>query len=65
VPDTAAIGDIVVVFKGAKFPYILWKYKDKVEEKYTLVGEAYVHRIIYGEFTEQPKESKRKAFRMR
>jgi len=65
VPDTAAVGDVVVVFEGAKFPYVLRKCEDEVEEKYTLVGEAYVHGIMYGEFAEQPKESERKAFRMR
>lgn len=66
-PESVLFGDIIVMFEGAKLPYILRKCPKEKEEpkegepeeedKYTLVGEAYVHGIMYGEFAEQVKES--------
>ena len=44
--------DIVVVFLGARFPYILRK---SLQVGWTLVGEAYVHGIMYGESMEEEK----------
>lgn len=51
VPDFAESGDIVVLFKNAKFPYVLRKkLHEKQAGKYELVGEAYVHGpIMYGQ----------------
>jgi hypothetical protein len=51
-PDTMRDGDVVVVFAGAKFPYILRK-ADHEPETWTFVGYAYVHGIMYGELMEQ------------
>jgi hypothetical protein len=39
-------GDVIVVFPGARFPYMLRKCDDGM---YLLVGEAYVHGIMDGE----------------
>ncbi|EPE35168.1 heterokaryon incompatibility protein [Glarea lozoyensis ATCC 20868] len=48
-PKHAEAGDIVVVFSGAKFPYVIRKCDD---EKYVLIGEAFVHGVMYGEWIE-------------
>ena len=51
VPDLAEQGDIVAIFKGAKFPYVLRKKANgKHAGKWELVSEAYVHGIMRGEF---------------
>lgn len=46
-------GDLVVVFRGGKFAYILrgveGSRKEAGELLYELVGEAYVHGVMYGE----------------
>ncbi|KAF2433213.1 hypothetical protein EJ08DRAFT_95184 [Tothia fuscella] len=47
--DTQA-GDLVVIFLGGKFPYILRPNKTGT---YALVGEAYVQCVMYGEFMER------------
>jgi hypothetical protein len=54
-PNTAERGDLLVIFCGAKFPYVCRK---KCDGTYKLVGEAYVHGIMYGEFVEDPPEVK-------
>lgn len=41
-------GDVVVIFRGAKFPYLLRRAGGG--NVYVLIGEAYVHGIMYGEF---------------
>jgi len=46
-PDRLLNGDVIVAFFGAKFPYILRKTTGGA---YELVGEAYVHGIMYGEY---------------
>jgi hypothetical protein len=52
-PKHAKERDIVVVFPGAKFPYVLRRCDDGM---YVLVGEAFVHGIMYGEFmTKNPE----------
>lgn len=50
VPDLTEHGDIVVIFKNAKFPYVLRKtVAGKHPGKYEVVGEAYVHgSTMYG-----------------
>jgi hypothetical protein len=66
-PAIAKVGDVVVIFKGAKFPYVLRRQKVRKgkttaenesgdEELWELVGEAYVHGVMYGElFDEEGK----------
>ncbi|KAH7343102.1 hypothetical protein BKA66DRAFT_434539 [Pyrenochaeta sp. MPI-SDFR-AT-0127] len=46
-PRHAEEGDIVIIFPGAKFPYVLRRCDD---EMYILVGETFIHGIMYGEF---------------
>jgi hypothetical protein len=47
VPDCAERGDILVLFRNAKFPYVLRKkLNGKQAGKYELVGEAYIHGIM-------------------
>ena len=48
-------GDAIVVILGAKLPYILRRTGNEVDT-YTLVGEAYVHGIMYGEFMQSDAE---------
>ena len=46
-PAGLQAGDVICVFLGAKLPYIL---RQSEIGTWTLVGEAYVHGIMYGEF---------------
>ncbi|TPX18042.1 uncharacterized protein E0L32_011861 [Thyridium curvatum] len=49
-PASVEVGDVVVIFRGAKFPYVLRKCeKAEAQGRWRLVGEAYVHGIMYGE----------------
>jgi hypothetical protein len=45
-PRTAEIGDLICIFEGGRVPFVL---KRKVEEKFSFVGESYVHGIMQGE----------------
>ncbi|PLB39822.1 uncharacterized protein BDW47DRAFT_102483 [Aspergillus candidus] len=45
-PPGAQKGDQVVLLEGGRVPYLLRKVDD---ESYKLVGECYVHGIMYGE----------------
>lgn len=46
-PSHVAVGDVVCIFYGAKAPYVIRPGK---YETFTLVGEAFVQGIMYGEF---------------
>lgn len=46
-PSHVAVGDVVCIFYGGKAPYVIRPGK---YETFTLVGEAYVQGIMYGEF---------------
>ncbi|KAG9230934.1 heterokaryon incompatibility protein-domain-containing protein [Amylocarpus encephaloides] len=49
-PDGVDVGDVVVGFRGTKFPYVLRMVKgSEGEERWKVVGEAYVHGVMYGE----------------
>jgi hypothetical protein len=48
-PNTVEIGDAVVIFKGAKFPYILRRKEKGGLIHWTIAGAAYIHGIMYGE----------------
>ncbi|KAK3658343.1 hypothetical protein LTR56_001754 [Elasticomyces elasticus] len=45
-PDSVQIGDQVWILAGGKVPFIL---RPKVNGRFELVGEAYVHGIMHGE----------------
>lgn len=47
-PSHAQKGDVVVIFRGANFPYTLRKMDNG---RYELIGETYAHGIMYGGFT--------------
>ncbi|KAH8601549.1 heterokaryon incompatibility protein-domain-containing protein [Bisporella sp. PMI_857] len=46
-PARSEAGDVIAIFKGAKFPYVLRRHS--VEGRWRFMGEAYVHGIMYGE----------------
>ena len=52
-PSHAQKGDVIVIFLGAKFPYVL---RETDHGTYTFVGEAYVHGVMYGEFIKKEVE---------
>jgi heterokaryon incompatibility protein (HET) len=57
VPDWAEEGDRVVIFCGAKFPYVLRRVGPwKVVAVWRVVGEAYVHGAMYGEWFEKERK---------
>ncbi|KAJ2996867.1 hypothetical protein NUW58_g830 [Xylaria curta] len=49
VPNCAQVGDQVVVILGATVPYVV----RKVQSGYLLVGDAFVHGLMYGEALER------------
>jgi hypothetical protein len=49
VPWSAQSGDVVCIFLGGKIPYVIRPVED-TPETYLLVGEAYMHCIMHGEF---------------
>jgi len=55
-PEFTEQEDVLVVFCGAKFPYVLRRNGDGT---YTFVGEAYVHGIMDGEFVKIVREIKK------
>lgn len=57
-PDALQTGDVVVVLRGGKVPFVLRKVSvgggggggdDDNEERWVLVGECYVHGLMDGE----------------
>jgi len=52
-PKHVENGDLIVIFPGAKFPYVLRRCDDGM---CILVGEAFVHGIMYGEFMSKDPE---------
>jgi len=50
VPGDSRVGDEVCVFNGAAVPFVLRKTQATAEEiEYQLIGEGYIHGIMYGE----------------
>ncbi|OCK80109.1 HET-domain-containing protein [Lepidopterella palustris CBS 459.81] len=45
-PEAMRPGDLVVIFKGAEVPYVI----REVQNGFRLIGEAYIHGLMYGEF---------------
>jgi hypothetical protein len=52
-PDYAQKENVIVILFGAKFPYIIRKHS---ADTYTLIGEAYVHGIMYGEYMDEKRQ---------
>ncbi|CZR52815.1 uncharacterized protein PAC_02692 [Phialocephala subalpina] len=54
-------GDLIVVFRGGKFVYVLRSVDDHGKEGgepcFELVGEAYVHGIMYGELFREGEQT--------
>jgi hypothetical protein len=44
------VGDVLVIFLGGKFPYVV---RSNGDGTYRFIGDAYVHGIMYGEFTKK------------
>jgi hypothetical protein len=50
VPGDSRVGDEVCVLGGAAVPFVLRKNQATEEEtEYQLIGEGYIHGIMYGE----------------
>jgi hypothetical protein len=56
-PPTVQAGDRVCIFLGGRVPYIIRPCADK-PATFNIVGEAYVHGIMYGEVFEDDTERK-------
>jgi hypothetical protein len=54
IPISAQIGDVISFMPGSDIPFLLRKIDNS---HYRLIGEAYVHELMYGElFQDQSKE---------
>jgi len=49
VPMDAEIGDIIALLEGGKVPYLLRPKTGMDEGHYEIIGDTYVHGIMYGE----------------
>lgn len=58
-PWVSQEGDLIVVFPGAKFPYVIRRYNHGV---CVLVGEAFVHGIMHGEYFEDSEQHEMEKF---
>jgi hypothetical protein len=47
VPENTLAGDVVTLLEGGKVPVILRPFKDSSD--FQMIGEAYVHGVMYGE----------------
>jgi len=53
VPTGCIEGDVIVVFLRGRTPYVL---RPRTELDYTLVGEAYIYKMMHGEAMKQGLE---------
>jgi hypothetical protein len=58
-PHEAKVGDEIFVFYGGAVPFVL-RPVSKEESTYTLIGESYIHGIMYGEVLSMSGVSKTK-----
>jgi hypothetical protein len=56
-PPKARPSDRVCVFRWGEVPFILRKNEVEASARYKLIGDAYVHRVMYGELADQVKWS--------
>ncbi|KAH8819774.1 heterokaryon incompatibility protein-domain-containing protein [Xylogone sp. PMI_703] len=59
VPNYTRVGDIIVVLKGGRVPFILRKSTER-PKSFRLIGECYIHGIMHGESLSWPWVVKRK-----
>lgn len=52
-PKHVEEGDVIVIFPGARFPYVLRRCDDGT---YVLAGETFVYGIMYGELVTEDRE---------
>lgn len=45
IPESSKVGDHIALLEGGKTPYVL----RKVEEKWKILGDCYVHGVMFGE----------------
>lgn len=50
-PWTTKPGDVCFILSGARVPFVLRRANDQVS--YKVVGEAYIHSIMHGEFLKE------------
>ncbi|KAE9363194.1 hypothetical protein N431DRAFT_357128 [Stipitochalara longipes BDJ] len=62
VPRSTVPGHLVCVLRGGNVPFIL---KSKADGYFELVGEAYVHGIMDGEFVRGAQKDDVKVFKIR
>lgn len=55
VPEGSVAGDVVALLEGGKVPVVLRQYKGRSD--FRILGEAYVHGVMYGEAF-RPRESR-------
>ncbi|KAF4968802.1 hypothetical protein FSARC_3829 [Fusarium sarcochroum] len=57
-PRTAQVGDQVGILQGAEVPHVFRQISEDSENDLTLVGDAYVYGIMYGELESEKLEYK-------
>ena len=50
VPNHSKVVDVLIIFRGGKFPSVV---RGNGDGTYRFIGDAYVHGIMYGQFTEK------------
>mgnify|MGYP003623022304 CR=1 FL=1 len=50
-PNNMQQGDIIFALMGANVPFVL---REAENGRYRLVGECYIHGVMYGEVAEEP-----------
>ena len=49
-PNTTKLGDVIFTPMGANVPFVL---QEAGNGRFTLVGECYLHSVMYGELAEE------------
>ncbi|RYP12250.1 hypothetical protein DL765_007435 [Monosporascus sp. GIB2] len=61
VPEQTQVGDTICIFLGAPTPYLIRRVDESasVIESHRLVGECYIHGMMYGEMMKLASETRR------
>lgn len=51
-PSNISVGQRVCIFSWSKTAHVLDRAENDEKEQYTLIGDAYVHNMMYGEIEE-------------